>query len=559
MKKASANVARFLEESAESVPDVCAIRLPRGHNSAGDILYRELSFAELNNTTAAAAEIFREKGIGTGTRTLLMARPGWDLILAAFALFRIGAVPIAIDPGMGLGKFLRCVRKTRPEALVGIPLAIWSRRIFRKTFSSVKTTVAVGTKKFEKSLQEVRNSGRGSRRKIVKRKPEDLAAILFTSGSTGAAKGVRYTHGMFDAQRKIIRDFYKINTGEIDLPLLPIFALFNPALGMTTITPEMNPAKPATLDPEKIVRAIRQNGVTNSFGSPVLWRKIAEFCDSRGETLPQIRRILCAGIAVRPAVMSLLKKVLPNAEIHSPYGATENLPVADVTAETVVAETGALTLAGFGTCAGTIVPGNRVRIVATTNEILETFGATTNPKEKFRGFVVGEICVNGPTTTKSYDNDNNATRHAKIRDLADNSLWHRMGDLGYLDNKGRLWFLGRKVERVVTRAGTLYTEACEPVFDAHPAVFRSALIGIVAGDDVVPAMVFELRAGTPKSDHASILAELREIAAKCESTRSIKKFLIFPKKFPVDVRHNAKIHRLSIRKFYEKKFRSGAD
>lgn len=544
----SANVARFIRESAERVPDVCAIRLPKGHAPDGTIRYDALSFADLDRHTAAAAEIFRAQGIRAGTRTLLMARPGWDLILCAFALFRIGAVPVAIDPGMGLKHFLRCVQNTRPEALVGIRLAHWVRRIFRKAFSSVKINVFVGTSAFNEQIRKLADTP--SLQSVIEETgPDEAAAILFTSGSTGAPKGVCYTHGMFDAQQRIVRDFYKISPGEIDLPLLPIFALFNPALGMTTITPEMNPAKPATLNPEKIVQAIRQNNVTNSFGSPILWRKIAEYCEARGETLPSIRRILCAGTAVHPSVMTLLKKVLPNAEIHSPYGATENLPVANVTADMVLGETGALTASGFGTCTGDIVPGNRIRLVPASDAIFPDFAAAGKPTQQFRGFPVGEICVCGPTTTRAYDNNADATARAKICD-ADGSLWHRMGDLGYLDAENRLWFLGRKAERVETASGTLYTEACEPIFNTHPDVFRSALIGLGKPGSAIPAIVIELRAGTPKSRHPAVLRELSELAQKFETTRSLKHFFIYPKKFPVDVRHNAKIHRLTLREFY---------
>lgn len=527
------------------------MRLPQGRNNDGTIRYRELSFAELDRLTAAAAELFRARGVQAGTRTLLMARPGWDLILCAFALFRLGAVPVAIDPGMGLKHFLRCVRNTQPEALIGISLAHWIRRIFRGAFASVKINVCVGNSGFEKQIRMLAETP-ALQSEIAVSHPDDLAAILFTSGSTGAPKGVRYTHGMFDAQQRIVRDFYKIRPGEVDLPLLPIFALFNPALGMTTVTPEMNPSKPATLDPEKIVRAIRQNNVTNSFGSPILWRKIAEYCDARGETLPSIRRILCAGTAVHPSVMALLKKVLPNAEIHSPYGATENLPVSDIDAETVLGETGKLTASGFGTCTGKIVAGNRVRLVPASDDVFPDFETAGTPKQEFRGFPVGEICVNGPTTTRAYDNNSRATALAKIRD-ADGSLWHRMGDLGYLDEKNRLWFLGRKAERVECASGTLYTEACEPIFNSHPDVFRSALIGLGKAGNALPAIVVELRTGTPKSRRASIPEELRALAQKFDTTKNLKTFFIFPKKFPVDVRHNAKIHRLTIRDFYAKK------
>lgn len=547
MKK-SFNVARFLRESAERVPDNCAVRCPCGRDASGSIRYTELTFAQLDRITAATAAVFAERGICAGTRTLLMARPGLDLILCAFALFRLAAVPVAIDPGMGLGSFLKCVRKTAPEALVGIPLAHWVRRLFFRKFASVKIGVKIGTCAFSREI-EARSRDAALSTEIVETEAERLAAILFTSGSTGAPKGVCYTHGMFDAQREIVRDFYGIRPGEIDLPLLAIFALFNPALGMTTVTPEMNAAKPAALDPEKIVRAIRENGVTNSFGSPVLWRKIAEYCEARGEILPSVRRILCAGTAVPPATMALLKKVLPNAEIHSPYGATENLPVSDISADEVLAATGTLTEHGRGTCTGTPLPCNRVRIIPIRDGAIETFDEV-RPLGKN---VPGEICVCGPTTTREYFNEPEATRAAKIFDRAEGSLWHRMGDVGYLDEAGKLWFLGRKAERVETAAGTLFSEAIEPIFNTHPDVFRCALIGLGERGNETPALVVEPRAGISRERRAALSDELLALAARYEATRAVRRIFIHPKKFPVDVRHNAKIHRLTLKRFYEKR------
>lgn len=537
-KMPSFNVARFLRESAERVPDVCAVRRANGEPA--------LTFAQLDLVTAATAALFAERGIRAGTRTLLMVRPGLDLILCAFALFRLAAVPVAIDPGMGLKSFLKCVRKTEPAALVGVPAALWARRVFFRKFASVKTAVGVGTRAFSREIEK-RSREDSLPTEIAHADADRLAAILFTSGSTGAPKGVCCTHGMFDAQREIVRDFYGIAPGEIDLPLLAIFALFNPALGMTTVTPEMNAAKPAALDPEKIVRAIRGNGVTNSFGSPILWRKIAEYCDARGETLPSVRRILCAGTSVPPAVMALLKKVLPNAEIHSPYGATENLPVSDISADDVLASTGTLTEHGHGTCTGTPLPCNRVRIIPIRDEAIPNFDEIS-PLEKN---VPGEICVCGPTTPREYFNDAEATRAAKITDRADGSVWHRMGDVGYLDDAGRLWFLGRKSERVETASGTLFTEAIEPIFNTHPDVFRCALIGLGESGNAEPALVVEPRAGTPKARRDALPGELLALAAQHEATRAVRRVFVYPKKFPVDVRHNAKIHRLTLKRFYE--------
>ncbi len=257
----SANVARFLEQRVAAQPDAPALMAPLGRDGSGKILYERITFAQLHQQSEQVAHGFVAAGIRPGMRTLLMVRPGSDLIRCCFALFKVGAVPVVIDPGMGLKNFLSCVRRTNPEALVGIPMAQLISRLFRSAFKTVRTRIKVG-KGFARWYAAQPSDGFP----IAEAKEDDLAAILFTSGSTGPPKGVCYGHGQFDAQVRLIRETFEIEPGEVDLPMLPIFALFNPALGMTTVVPEINPSKPAKVQPEKIVQAIEQCGVTTSFG-----------------------------------------------------------------------------------------------------------------------------------------------------------------------------------------------------------------------------------------------------------------------------------------------------
>jgi acyl-CoA synthetase (AMP-forming)/AMP-acid ligase II len=419
---------------------------------------------------------------------------------------------------------------------------------------------------------------------------------------------------MFDAQVELIRTTYDIRPGEIDLPLLPLFALFNPALGMTTIVPEINPSRPATVDPKKIVQAIRQENVTSSFGSPTLWRKIAAHCHAHHIELPTLRRVLCAGAPVPPDLWDLMTPVLPHGTLHSPYGATEALPVSSISAPEVLAGTAAATARGEGTCVGRPLPANEVKIIALTDATLATLADTYElPIGQ-----IGEIIVRGPTVTQSYDGLPEATAAAKIgigsgggipngqipmangqtpvvhtikrqasattaqstRDAyaksaedafgicalefgicasvagisplsvagAVDSGWHRMGDLGYLDAEGRLWFCGRKAERVETVEGPLYTEQIEPLFNAHDQVRRCALIGLGEQGRQRAALVVEpddwARAKT-SNECRTFARELRLLAKNNPQTAGIKLFY-FTKKMPVDVRHNAKIHRLAL-------------
>ena len=250
------NVARFLPEMARAQPSAIAVRAPRGNDPArpGCIKYDERSFAQLDAEADAAARLLQSRGITRGMRVLLLVRPGLDLLRCVFALFKIGAVPVLLDPGMGLKNFLACVRQSEPVALVAIARAHWIARLFPGALRSAKIRVRVGGSGWERELAAHRHAESFP---LAETRADELAAILFTSGSTGAPKGVCYEHGMFEAQVRLIRDHYGIQPGEVDLPLLPIFALFNPALGMTTIVPEMDPARPAACDSARVPRRHR--------------------------------------------------------------------------------------------------------------------------------------------------------------------------------------------------------------------------------------------------------------------------------------------------------------
>ncbi|MEM1222610.1 MAG: fatty acid CoA ligase family protein [Verrucomicrobiota bacterium] len=529
------NVAHFLAEQAIAQPDEPAVRAPFGKEKDGRIRYVEKTFAELEDQASATAHLFLAKGIQRGTRVLLMVKPGLDLIRIVFALFKLGSVPVVIDPGMGLKGFLRGVRHVKPEAVVGIPNAIWISRIFRSSFTSVRSKVCV-SRNFAKELLPYVARGRID---TVTSAADDLAAILFTSGSTGPAKGVCYAHGMFAAQIEAIRNQYQIQPGEVDLPMLPVFALFNPALGMCTVVPEMNPSRPATVDPAKIVQAIRQNQVTNSFGSPALWIKIARYCEAESITLPSIKRILIAGAPVPPALMQQLSAVIPNGMIHTPYGATEALPVSSIRASEVLADTAARTLQGEGTCVGKPLPTVKIHVIKPVDGPIQSIDdvVALAPGE------IGEIIVQGPSVTRNYDKLPQVDLDSKISE--GDEIWHRMGDMGWMDETGRLWFCGRKAERVLTAKGPLYTDCCEAIFNQDPKVFRSALIDVGDGE---PGIVVEPESNAfpgNREEREVFIESLQKVGASNELTSGIRHFF-FEKSFPVDVRHNAKIHRLSL-------------
>jgi len=559
------NVARFLPERACELPNACALKVPLDDfdGQSGSIAYLERTFKELNSDADAAAHYFQHQGISRGMRALLLVSPGLDLLRCVFALFKLGAIPVLLDPGMGLKNFLSCVQHSAPEALVAVAKAHWIARFFPRKFATLKIRIRVGGRGWESELLAHRSAASFP---IASTESRDLAAILFTSGSTGAPKGVCYEHGMFEGQVNLIRNRFGMEMGEVDLPLLPIFALFNPALGMTTVVPEINPSRPATCDASRLIMAIRQNRVTNSFGSPALWWRVVRHCETAKLDLPSLKRVLVAGAPVHPELLRRLQKLLPNGTVHVPYGATESLPVSSISSAEVSKETWTLTEQGRGTCVGTLFPGMEVRILPVINGPITSMSEST----ALSAGQIGEIAVRGPVVTRSYDRLPEATAFAKIPDptLADSlAVWHRMGDLGYQDERGRLWFCGRVAERVETTAGIYHTECIEAVFNCHSRVARSAFIGLNSRPSQVPALVVEPAPGffpKSKAEQSKFVDELLAIAVNArplcgrgEQTASLPMpamaGIYFRRSLPVDVRHNAKIHRLTLSREYTRK------
>ena len=544
MNDPGSNVARHLRIAATDRPDGLATKSPTAVSANGEVLHVVRSFRQLDQESDGAAEHFSRSGITQGSRVLLAVRPGHDLIVGMFGLLKLGAVPIAIDPGMGWSAFLDCVRRSRPSALVGVRAASLLSRLPFKAFRSVRHRVTVGGDAW---CQALATTGRPVR-PIAHTHTETLAAILFTSGSTGAPKGVCYTHGMFDAQIELVRSTYDIRPGETDMAMLPLFALFNPALGTTTVTPLLDPSRPLAADPAPLVAALIAEKVTCSFGSPAIWSKVADHCEAHGSNLPDLRRLLIAGAPVSGELLAKLRVVAPNCVTHTPYGATECLPVTTITADELLGEARQLSLRGQGTCVGRPVNGVEIRVIRETDGPIITLAEAQlcAPGE------IGEIITTGPSVTREYDGLPEATRLAKIADGG--RVWHRMGDLGSVDASGRLFFLGRRVEKVRTADGDLPTESLEPAFRQHSQVFRCALIGLGEAPHQTPALVVEPRAGHfPESASARerFVAELRDLARIYPQANRVK-HIVFQRALPVDVRHNAKIHRLQLAKEWTK-------
>jgi len=548
------NVADRLLAIAETIPDQPAVVEPAGYEG-GRRQYRQVSFRELARDVRRIARGLGGLGVTPGMRLALMVRPGIDFVALVFALLRAGAVQVLIDPGMGRKNLLRCLDEVRPQGFIAIPVVHAVRALLGRRYADATLNVTVGRRWLGKgpTLEDVRRRGERSDRNLPETAADDPAAIIFTTGSTGPPKGVLYSHRNFDTQVTEIRDRFGIQPGEVDLAGFPLFGLFNGAMGVTTVIPDMDPTRPAKVDPEKITEAVRDWQVTQSFGSPALWKVVGNHCSQRGIRLPTLRRVFSAGAPVPAQVLERLKGCLaPEAEIYTPYGATEALPVCCIEAREVLEQTRGRTDEGAGVCVGTKVDSVEWKIVRPTDEPLESI---ENVEELPLG-EIGELIVRGPQVTGEYVTRTEWNSLAKIHDAG--GCWHRMGDLGYFDRQGRYWFCGRRSHRVETRSGPLYTVPCEGIFNTHPAVERSALVGVGEPRAQVPVIVVQpVRRALLRSPSGSrrLLQELQELAARHSLTQSVEHFLLRPD-FPVDIRHNAKIFREQLAAWAARKLRA---
>jgi acyl-coenzyme A synthetase/AMP-(fatty) acid ligase len=531
------NIVSSLKKTAQTMPYKRAVVYPAGRDKNNHVLYSHLTFKQLDALSDRLAVGLEGIGISRGTRTILMVPPGMEFFIIVFAMFKIGAVPVVVDPGMGIDRMVQCLHQGRAKAFIGIEKAHLLRLVKPGYFKQIRHWVTVGRKWFwgGHTFRQLLSNEQQSFTP-VQTSQDETAAIVFTTGSTGPAKGVVYTHGNFDAQIKQIQAHFNIGPDEIDLPTFPLFALFDPALGMTAVIPDMDPTRPAKAHPEKIIEAIENHGITNMFASPALLNRVGKYGRENDITLPSLRRVVSAGAPVSPDNIEQFAGLLSDdAQIHTPYGATEAVPVISIASNEILSETRHLSEKGFGLCIGRPIENTQVKLIKITDTPITQIRDSLLVPEK----QVGEIIVKADLVTEHYFNNREADLTAKIPD-SDGRIWHRMGDLGWMDSKGRIWFCGRKSHRVITEKGTLFTIPVESIFNNHPAVYRSALTGVGPTNSQTPVIFVE--PCDSFNNQNDLIAELITLAQANPLTQDIHHIFI-EKNFPVDIRHNAKIFR----------------
>lgn len=547
-KSVDGNVASRLRIVTSLAPGAIAIAEPDGPpQSDGARSYALTTFAGLDQRSDDIARGLLAWGLKPGMRMAMLVPFGAAFIELVFALMKAGVVTVLVDPGMGRKHLVRCLSESEPDGFMGIPKAQAIRSVLRRRFPTAQWNVTVGKKWFwgGKTLNQIAQLGAASHDRIdfPRMNRSDDAAIIFTTGSTGPPKGVLYTHGTFHAQIDRIRERYDIHRGSRDLACFPLFGLFDAVMGVTTIIPDMDPTRPAAVDPQRLVEAATQWEVDQAFGSPALWNTVVRWSDANQveRPFPTLKRVLSAGAPVPAHTLVKLRELVdPEANIMTPYGATEALPIASIESREIIAETGPASMKGKGVCVGTRFEDVEWRVIEIDDGSFDDISQTT---EVDRG-KIGELMVTGPMVTQKYvvRADQNAMH--KVRD--GDRIWHRMGDVGYLDPRDRFWFCGRKAHRVTVGKRTLFTVPCEAIFNAHPSIYRSALVPRGERPNQTPVMLVEPYAEKmPNSDaerHA-LQDELLELASRNPLTRRIEEVIVRMKPLPVDIRHNSKIFR----------------
>lgn len=550
------NVAARLKTVASLMPSAIAIAEPAGSVQAdGTRSYRATTFDVLDRRSDEIARGLVAWGIRPGMRLVMLVPFSGQFIELVFALLKAGVVVVLIDPGMGKQHLVRCLSESKPDGFIGIPKAQAIRTLLRSQFPTAKWNVTVGRRWFwgGKTLSQILQMGAktGDSIDVAHRDMDDPAAVIFTTGSTGPPKGVLYTHGTFHSQIDRIRERYDIHRGSKDLACFPLFGLFDAVMGVTTIIPDMDPTRPAEVNPQRLIEAVNQWEIDQAFGSPALWNRVVRWAEAEGveRPFPTLKRILSAGAPVPAVTLQRLRDLVhEDAEIVTPYGATEALPIASIESREIISETGPAAAKGKGTCVGSRFDGAQWRVIEITDERIDDIEQTTElPMGK-----IGELMVTGPMVTREYvvRADQNA-----MHKVADGErIWHRMGDVGYLDDQDRFWFCGRKAHRVVTPERTLFTIPCEAIFNSHPKVYRSALIGLGQRGQQTPVILIELDpefSNLNPAERDSLSAELIALAERNPLTRRIKRVEIRTEPLPVDIRHNSKIFREQLTAEYD--------
>ncbi|HEY1348111.1 MAG TPA: AMP-binding protein [Ktedonobacteraceae bacterium] len=485
---------------------------------------RVTSFSELQQQVMQATALLRQAGLRAGEKVLVFAPMSLELYVALIALFRLGLVAMFIDPSAGPGHIAQCCALFSPAAFLGGPRA-HILRLCSPTLRRIPRSFVIGAR-LPGAITWSRAASMQPDAEIFAADEQTPALLTFTSGSTGQPKAVLRTHGFLLAQHQALQQLLGGQVGEIHLSTMPIFVLANLASGVTSLIAAGNLRRPGSISAAPVYAQIARYHPTRAQASPAFWEQLIPYCRQQGVRLTSLRVLYAGGAPVFPHVLAGLQEIAPAGEIVAVYGSTEVEPIAHVASSALSAADLASISQGRGLPAGIPAPELAVRILreqwgrAVGPYRMQTFAADCQPAG-----VPGEIVVSGAHVLPGYV-DGRGDEESKFR--VDGAIWHRTGDLGYMDTQGRLWLLGRCAAQIKDRLGTLYPFAVECAVSSHPAIKRAAAVQV----DGRRILTLELRA------HASFPG--KEALGRAVAQAGFDAIHIY-RHLPVDKRHNAKI------------------
>lgn len=480
------------------------------------------SFHELHRRVMGIARGLGELGLQPGERVAMLVPPSVDLVAAVYAVWRAGGVTVVADRGLGLRGLGRAVRGARVDWVIGPPQALAAARALRWAPGAYR--IAVGPKPSMGAVATLDDLSRSAAVLPPVPAADDPAAVLYTSGATGPAKGVRYRHHQLAAQRDALANTYGITRADSLVAAFAPFALYGPALGIASTIPDVDVTKPGTLTAEALGAACDSVDATIVFASPAALANVVRTSSGVDARLSRVRLALSAGAPVPVATLRAMSVLTPGAEWHTPYGMTECLPVADVSLTQI--ETAGV---GRGVCVGHPVAGVDVMVAPLgfdASSVVSSIEVATT----------GEVLVRAPWLSEGYDRRWATERDARPADAA-GLRWHRSGDVGHVDAEGRLWVEGRSVHVIQSDTGPVTPVPVEVAVEAAVAdVQRCAAVGIGPVGCQQLVVVIE-RAGDDGLADTELAAQVRTavdhpVAAVLQVSA-----------LPVDIRHNTKIDR----------------
>jgi olefin beta-lactone synthetase len=453
------NVAARLMERAVRLPDRLAIAEARGG-------VRRITFGELANRVGRTGAGLRRIGVAEGSRVLLFVPMSIDLYVALLGVMHAGATAVFVDAWADRRRLDAAVRAADPVLFIGPPRA-HLLRILSPAIRRIPVHWTAGTRLL--TLRRYEREPVSSPAILPGHTP---ALITFTTGTTGRPKAVARSHDFLWAQHEVLAEHLALTPYDVDMPGLPVFVLNNLALGIPSIIPDFNPARPSEIEPARILRQIADERVTTTSGSPAFYERLAAEVERTRRPLP-VRALWTGGAPVFPPLAERLAHSVAG-EAHVVYGSTEAEPISGIAAREMVRRTGeGGALAGL--CAGAPISRIQVRIIRPCDFPVELGSSGWSEWEVERGGE-GEIVVAGPHVLGEYFDSVEETRRHKIRDGA--TVWHRTGDGGRLDEEGRLWLLGRLSARVARDGHVWWSTPAELGALSVPGVRHAAYLGL---------------------------------------------------------------------------------